>query len=155
MTSKSPKPINLREQIAADISRAIDSSTNYSGKEYEQNRHNWVQITADRAIAAFVQSLPEPIDIEAKYEGHNGGVDITLDGEDDRNMVDYLTAWANDCGFNYYYRAVMENMRRLYSPTSDMIQSGHEEHSEEQRSTSGPQQEDSDESDNSEPSKVR
>lgn len=157
---------DLRDQISRDISRAIDSTVNYTGKEYDQNRHNWVQITTDRVIAALMNSLPEPIDVPTKYELPPGqSLPVTLvDPEEDREwnqqQLDMFSKFAMDNGFNRYYFEYVEYLRGLYTAPQSVVQSEHEEHRTETRGTNpnsegGPQQEDSDESSNQEPSKVR
>lgn len=125
--------MNLRDQIAKDISRAIDSSVNYGGDEYEQNRHNWVQITTDRAIAAFVSSLPEPIDIESKYELTDPrGPAITIHSEEDEEanheQLVYLARYADDRGYNRYYTEMMAYLQALYNAPQPVIQSENEQH---------------------------
>lgn len=147
---------NLRDRISADISRAVDSSTNYTGKEYDQNRHNWVQITTDRVIAALMSSLPEPVDVATKYEipmGHTLPVTL-VDPDDDsehwnQTQLDLFSKYAMDNGFNRYFYEYTDYLRGLYTSPQAVV------HSEHEHSESRTQHEDSDESDNQEPSKVR
>lgn len=158
---------NLRDQISQDISRAIDSTAQYTGKEYDQNRHNWVQITTDRVIAALMNSLPEPIDVPTKYEiqpGKTLPVSLINVEDDDtgwnQRQLDMLSGFAGDNGWNRYYFEYTEYLKGLYTLPQPVIQSDYEEHRIETRgsnpnSEGGSQPEDSDESDNQEPSKVR
>lgn len=158
---------NLREQIARDISRAIDSTIHYSGKEYDLNRHNWVQITTDRIVAAVMYSLPEPVDIPTKYEIKPGTqlpvtlVDPEKDDSWNQRQLDILTHYSEDSGYNRYYFEYTDYLKALYTIPQPVIQSENEEHRNETRtgkvygSEGGSQQEGSNESDNSEPSKVR
>lgn len=137
---------DLRKEISKMVSRAIDSSVNYSGEEYDQNRHNWVQITTDRAIEAVLRSLPEPVDINSKYEGAGLHFSINLE-EITTPQLDFLCAHQHDQGYNHYYQDYTYYLKELYSPNSSVIQSENE-----QNGIHG--EEDSDSS-NKEPSKVR
>lgn len=152
---------NLRDQISQDISRAIDSTVNYSGKECDQNRHSWVQITTDRIVAAVANSLLDPVDVPAKYEIQAGQtlpvslVDPDEDGDWNQDQLDLLSKYSSDNGFNRYYFEYTDYLKGLYSLPDGVLQSEHEQHTQEHGSSSGSQQEDPDQPNNSEPSKVR
>lgn len=122
---------DLRKAVAQYVSRAIDSSVNYSGKEYDLNRHNWTQITTDRIIAAMMNALPEPIDVQSKYElGPKGGIYVNIDedGEHNEQQLDYLANFQADQGWNNYYKEITDYLRDLYTVPDSMIQSEHEQH---------------------------
>lgn len=162
---------NLRDQISQDILRAIDSTVNYSGNEQEQNRHNWVQITTDRVVAALMNSLPDPIDIPTKYEIKPGEtLPITLidpqeSGTWNQQQLDYLTSYSQDSGYNRYYFEYTDYLRGLYMIPQPVLQSEHEEitgrlhgsssRTEDKGSKGWDDSEDSEESGDKEPSKVR
>lgn len=144
---------DLRKEIVAMVHRAIDSSKHYSGEEYDQNRHNWEQITTDRIIAAVMQSLPDPIDIRSKYETDAGGLFVNIgpdntDSENDR-QIDYLAAYQMDQGFNKYYFTYADYLKRLYTVPQNVVQSEHEQRESIHREG------ESDSPDDKEPSKVR
>lgn len=147
---------DLRKEIASWISRAIDSSVNYTGKEYDLNRHNWVQITTDRIIAAFMYSLPQPVDIQAKYETGPEGIYVTVSSEEEENkngdQLTYLAKFADDQGYNRCIWEIQDYLKRLYTLPDPVLQSGHEQT---EFSESGPQQENPDQPDDKEPSQVR
>lgn len=148
---------DLRKEVEAYISRAIDSSMNYSGEEGQQNRWNWVQITTDRIVAAVMNSLPEPVDINHKYETDSKGILIQLsDGNKEHNdtQIEYLGKFAEDQGWNKYFFAYTDYLKGLYSLPDTMVQSQYDkdDNSEEVTIHRGdPNEEDSDQ----EPSKVR
>lgn len=123
--------MDLRKEVEGFISRAVDSVKHYNGQEYDQNRHNWVQITTDRIIYAVMNSLPDPIDVRTKYETDRAGgiaLDITHeDDEHDKQQMDYLANYAEDQGFNKYYFAYTEYLRGLYNTPGGVIQSGNEQ----------------------------
>lgn len=156
---------DLRKEVSQMISRAIDSSVNYSGKEYDLNRHNWVQITTDRVIAAVMQSLPEPIDIKTKYETDQvGGIYVNIGADEspehNERQLEHLAIYQSDQGWNHFFITYTDYLRGLYILPESMIQSKNEEHRDESGgqnpiSKSGFEPKDSDESDNQEPSKVR
>ncbi len=156
------------------VARAIDSTQNYSGEEKQQNNNNWIQITTDRILAAVMESLPLPVDVASKYETGKAGtifIDVGGDNNEDKNKaeLDFLASYQSDQGWNHFYFDYCNYLRSLYSLHNGVIQSGHEEYEDEFKrrlygttsgqeshgSQGGKQQEDSDESDNSEPSKVR
>lgn len=156
---------DLRKEVQAMIHRAIDSTVNYSGEEYELNKHNWIQITTDRIIAAVMQSLPDPIDIKSKYEtDHMGGIYVNVGADEtpehNERQLEHLAIYQADQGWNHFFGTYTEYLRGLYMLPESMIQSKNEEYGNEARQESNGSEgrnnsEDSDESDNQEPSKVR
>ena len=146
--------LDLRQQIERDIARAIDSSVNYSGDDYDMNKANWIQITTDRAIAAFVNALPEPVDVEAKYEllpGHGPAITVKSEQNEDENheQMVYLARYADDRGYNRYHLELMGYLQGLYNPMKPVVQSEHDD------SKDRPQREETDEPEGERPSKVR
>jgi len=121
--------MNLRDEIGAYISRAVDSTVNYSGLEYDLNRHNWVQITTDRVLAAVMQSLPPPVDIKAKFEtDKERGIFVHIDEDEKKNklQIDHLAAFSEDQGYNKYYFEYTDLLRDLYTIQQNVIQSDHD-----------------------------
>lgn len=145
--------MNLREKVVKEIHRAVDGTIHYAGEEKAQNADNLIQIAADRSIGAFVEVLPEPVDLAAKYETDpTKGLQIRLGDEADEDQngtqLTYLARFADDQGYNRYYRELMQILQSLYMVPHDVVQSEHEQR------TSRTQQEDSDQSGSNEPSKV-
>lgn len=116
---------NLKAQISHDIARAIDSCINYTGEEKEQNTHNWVQITTDRAIGAIINSLPEPIDTPTKYEVQPG--DTLVLPDTDEESLNYLSKFSGDNGYNRFFYEYLEYLQGLYRLPEGVLQSGHEQ----------------------------
>lgn len=120
--------VNLKQQIAQDIARAIDSCIHYNGDEKEQNIHNWVQITTDRVIGAIINSLPEPIDTVSKYETPVGeSVTISVGEDTDELQLQMMSNWSSDNGYNRFYYEFLDYLRGLYISSDDVVQSKHEE----------------------------
>lgn len=146
-------PFDLRKEVVAMVHRAIDSTKHYNGSEYDLNRHNWEQITTDRIIAAVMQSLPEPVDIKAKYEtGPDNGIFVNVGNdnspESNEQQLDYLASYQTDQGFNKFYFDYSNYLRGLYTIPEPVVQSEHEQ----SERFHGESDEDSN---NKEPSKVR
>lgn len=158
--------MNLRREVQSMIHRAIDSTVNYTGKEYELNKSNWIQITTDRVIAAIMQSLPPPIDIKNKYEtDEDNGIYINIQSDNkhdkNENQLDYLSIFQQDQGWNKFYIEYSNYLTSLYNTPNNVVSSEHEEHRNESSegtvhgSEEGPQSGQSDPPEDSEPSKVR
>lgn len=150
---------DLRKEVSQVVSRAIDSSVNYSGKEFDQNRHNWVQITTDRILSSIVQSLPEPVDVRSKYEtGNHGGLFVNIDGKDEEKerQLDLLSSYQMDQGWNQYFAIYTDYLRRLYTDPQSVIQSKNENNGNQDFwGTSGRQGEEPNTPPDKEPSQVR
>jgi hypothetical protein len=116
---------NLRAYIESCIRLAFSETKGAekdTPKEYQEALNLWANITADRIIAGFTDFLPEPIDIEQKWEVKpNSGVHITLsakndaiDHDRDMQQLDYLSSYADDEGYNRYHYTVKEKIENLY-----------------------------------------
>lgn len=122
---------DLRKAVQQYVSRAIDSSVNYTGKEYDLNRHNWTQITTDRIIAAVMNCLPEPVDVRSKYEmGDQRGIFVNIGSDEspehNEQQIDYLAQYQADQGWNNYYGELTDYLKALYTLPSDVVQSDYE-----------------------------
>lgn len=59
---------------------------------------------SEEAIGVFLQYLPDPVDINGKYEALKG-INIAITGDKDRDVssLDYLAHYGEDNGYNRYY----------------------------------------------------
>jgi len=105
--------MDLRKIVEAYVDKAIDGTINYSGEDKDANRHIWVQLITDRIIGSFMGVLPDPIDIEAKYEADpSRGLTVRLKPEDDEwneLQIEQMAHYASDRGYNDY-RFEVENI---------------------------------------------
>lgn len=110
--------MNLRTKIGQHIARAIKSPD----KDNPQDVHNWLEITTDRIINEFISELPEPIDIDSKYElGKDGGVYVSVvapetEGSEEANgeQLTYLARYSDDRGYNRYRQDLVMKIHDLY-----------------------------------------
>lgn len=145
---------DLRSEVQKMISRAIDSSVNYTGDEYDDNRHNWTQITTDRVVEAVIKSLPEPIDIKQKYETDSkGGILVNIvpsnTEAENKTQLDFLSEYQKDQGWNNFYFSYCNYIRQLYNDPQGVVQSDHGTDDRISRTSEG------DSPNDKEPSKVR
>lgn len=93
---------DIRTQIGSQVARAITSS-----KDSPEDQRYWVALTTDNIIKTILKFMPEPIDIESKYEvGSGEGVYVTVGPEQaehqNERQLQYLARFADDQGYNRY-----------------------------------------------------
>ncbi len=105
---------SIRTSIGQHIKRAIMSTQQDNDP---QNVHNWVEISTDRIINEFLSSLPEPIDVQAKYEiPATGVVPVQLSNlEEDGEAILHLQRYADDTGYNRYRQELVHSIKSLYN----------------------------------------
>ena len=109
--------MTLREEVALYVGTAMKANQDYTGNEPDLNFHNWVQIATDKIIKALLETLPTPIDIEAKYESNqHRGVWVAMGEESkfDKDKLVYLARFADDCGYNRYYTHLIGKFGQEY-----------------------------------------
>lgn len=114
----------IMESIEVAIHKVMDMPRE-TPEEYEEfriNRSMWVNMVADRILSGFHEFLPEPVDMDGKYEdAPYSGLHIQLskkrNGRDDiadGNQLDFLAAYAHDAGYNQYHIDVLRQLESLY-----------------------------------------
>lgn len=112
--------MTLRDTIHLQVSQAIQGTVEFPQKgidAYYQNRHNWVQLATDNIMKAFVQSIPEAVDVAKKYELHpEKGLHIKITEDDEHNdaMMEYLSNFSHDNGWNEYRYEVISSIQNSY-----------------------------------------
>lgn len=116
---------NIRTAIGQHVARAIASTK----EKDEQNDHNWREITTDRILNEVIAFLPEPVDIQSKYEMTPQGVPgstlvidtINQSEEQNSEMLKHAARFADDQGYNRYRREFIASIKELYSPVQNSV----------------------------------
>lgn len=141
--------MNLRNEVTKLIARAMESSS-----DDPQSKHNLNQITTDRIISAIAESLPEPVDTDAKYETtREGGIWVTMNTEDERENkrnFELAQAFAEDVGWNKFRYMYTDYLQGLYRTDATMLQSDHGKNYHQDRHGD----EEADQSDHPQPSQI-
>lgn len=111
----------MNEELFYKVAAMVAVAMDHRQANHEHNRLVVDKVTRD-ILRAVAEELPEPIDIEGKWEldGEEGVyVDLKDDFRHDGHQLTYLAKFASDQGYN---KALRDMQMELFSPT-DMARS--------------------------------